>query len=287
MVALFIAILLCMTYAKKTFGQNFLKDKAALEKIILAGDIEQGETIVEIGPGRGALTKYLLGVGARVVAFEIDPDMIEVLNEAFVEEIAEGQLKIYQADILETDVSNFITSENYKVIANIPYYITGLILRTFLESNTQPSDMVLLVQKEVAERIVDGQEGGVRKKRAIKTPKENILSLSVKVYGDVRYVTTVSAKSFSPAPKVDSAVIKISDISKKRLVDAGVTDEDFFKLIKQGFGQKRKTLVNNLKHGGCESEKAIQALESVEVDTRARAEILTLDNWLALARFLK
>jgi len=276
-----------MTYAKKTFGQNFLKDKVALEKIILAGKIESGETILEIGPGRGALTKYLLGAGACVVAVEIDPDMIEVLRETFEEEISEGRLVIHQLDILETDIATIgLEAGEYKVIANIPYYITGLILRTFLESKIQPSRMVLLVQKEVAERIVDGQEGGKKKqKRASrKKHKENILSLSVKVYGDVRYVTTVGAKSFSPAPKVDSAVIEISNISKERITQAGITDEDFFKIVKLGFGQKRKTLVNNLKHGGYESSAITKALESLGLDIRARAETLKLDHWLDLIK---
>jgi len=277
-----------MIYAKKTFGQNFLKDRVALEKIIVAGDIQQDEHVLEIGPGRGALTKFLLGAGAIVHAVEIDPDMIAVLEEVFSEEIKNNRLIIHQADILETEVTEFgLSAGNYKVIANIPYYITGLILRKFLESDTQPNHMVLLVQKEVAERIVDGQEGGKKKKDSRKQAKENILSLSVKVYGDVRYVTTVGAKSFSPAPKVSSAVIEISNISQVKLQEAGITGSEFFKLVKQGFSQKRKTLVNNLKNGGHEAQEIIAVLEDLGLDARVRAEVLTLEQWLLLAKNFK
>ncbi len=278
-----------MTYAKKTFGQNFLKDRVALEKIILAGEITPGEVILEIGPGRGALTKFLLGAGAQVVAVEIDPDMIEVLNETFESEITAGKLIIHQADVLETDITEFgLEQGSYKVIANIPYYITGMILRTFLESENQPSRMVLLVQKEVAERIVDGEEGGKKKgKRSSRTQqKENILSLSVKAFADVRYVTTVGAKSFSPAPRVDSAVIELSDISQDRLRDAGITSQDFFLVVKRGFAQKRKTLMNNLKQGGFDPVAIESALTNLEVDLRVRAEVLTLDQWLQLIKNL-
>ncbi len=277
-----------MIYAKKTFGQNFLKDRVALEKIIVAGKINPGEHVLEIGPGRGALTKFLLGVGAVVHAVEIDPDMIQVLQDTFPEAIAGGTLIIHQADILETDVSEFgLVAGEYKVIANIPYYITGLILRKFLESETQPSLMVLLVQKEVAERIVDGQEGGKKKKDSRKQPKENILSLSVKVYADVRYVTTVGAKSFSPAPKVDSAVIELSNISKDKLHGVGVTDGEFFTTMKHGFSQKRKTLMNNLKQHGHDAVQIGSALDVVGLDHRVRAEVLTLEQWLVFIKNLK
>ena len=274
-----------MIYAKKTFGQNFLKDRVALEKIILAGEIKPREAIVEIGPGRGALTKFLLGAGAIVHAVEIDPDMIEVLRDTFPDEIKNGMLVIHQADILETDITTLgLTAGEYKVIANIPYYITGLILRKFLQSDTQPRRMVLLVQKEVAERIVDGQPGGKKKKDTRKQTKENILSLSVKVYADARYVTTVGAKSFSPAPKVDSAVIELSHISKEKLIQAGITDDQFFTLIKQAFAQKRKTLVNNLKQHGHETKIIEHALDTIDVDHRVRAEVLSLEQWLVFIK---
>lgn len=274
-----------MTYAKKQFGQNFLKDGRALEKIIAAADIIPGETVIEIGPGRGALTKELLQAGAHVVAFEIDPEMVEVLEEKFPEAIESKKLIIHSGDVLEKELSEFgFKNHQFKVVANIPYYITGLILRRFLESDIQPTHMVLLVQKEVAERIVDGEK---QRSKRLKQGKENILSLSVKVYGDVRYVATVGAQSFSPAPRVDSAIMAISNISKDHFNNNGIVESDFFQVIKQGFSQKRKTLVNNLKQGGFESKQVIPVLESLDLDPRVRAEVLELGHWFELIKKLK
>jgi len=273
-----------MTYAKKQFGQNFLKDARALEKIISAAEIVPGETILEIGPGRGALTKELLKSGAQVVAFEIDPEMVEVLHEKFPEAIESQKLVIHSGDILDTELSEFVfENHNFKVVANIPYYITGLLLRKFLESNIQPSSMVLLVQKEVAERIVDGEK---QRSKRLKQGKENILSLSVKAYGDVRYVATVGAQSFSPAPRVDSAILAITNISKSYFLNHRVKESDFFAMIKQGFGQKRKTLVNNLKQGGYDSAQVTLAINSLDLDSRVRAEVLELDHWFELIKKL-
>lgn len=278
-----------MTYAKKSFGQNFLKDGRALEKIVGAIPLGKKDIVLEIGPGRGALTKELLKTGAHIVAIEIDPDMIEVLEEKFATQISQNQLVIHQGDVLETPLETFgFKDKTFKVVANIPYYITGAILRNFLESNTQPTDMVLLVQKEVAERIVDGVQSKSKKfKKKTRIAKENILSLSIKVYGDVRYVTTVSASSFSPAPRVDSAVIAITNISKQKFANADVLEKDFFTVIKQGFAQRRKTLVNNLKNADRDQEIIFAALGHAKVDEKARAEILTLNQWLILAKYLE
>ena len=269
-----------MTFAKKKFGQNFLKSTSALEKIITASEVASGETVLEIGPGRGALTKKLLETGATIHALEIDPDMIEVLHEKFSEEISSEKLKIISGDIEKMEIQDLVNSD-YRVVANIPYYITGLIIRKFLESQYQPKSMTLLVQKEVAERIVDGAEKKVKK---TKTQKENILSLSVKIFGDVRYVATVPASAFTPAPKVDSAVIHISNISHSHLEDAGITTQDFFKTVKEGFAQKRKTLRNNLMNAGYEKDAVVKILEGLRVDERVRAEDLTLKQWVKLTQ---
>lgn len=266
-------------YAKKKFGQNFLKSSSALEKIVRVAGLSNTDTVLEIGPGRGALTKKLLESGAQVRALEIDPDMIEILEEKFEEEIRSRRLQIFEGDIEKISPHELIDAP-YKLVANIPYYITGLIIKKFLESDHQPTSMTLLVQKEVAERIVDGSEGG--KNRS----KENILSLSVKVFGNVRYVATVPAAAFNPAPRVDSAIIHISDISQERLNNAGITVSDFFTLVKAGFAQKRKTLRNNLVQKGYEKHAIEQTLETMNIDIRIRAEDLTLDQWIELARTL-
>jgi len=276
-----------MTYAKKQFGQNFLKDKRALEKIVFAGDITPGDVVLEIGPGRGALTKKLLEAGATVIAVELDPEMILFLQNECQDQINSGQLKLIEEDILQVDIAGLgLQSGRYKIIANIPYYITGIIIRTFLESLTQPQLMVLLIQKEVAERIVDGQQSKGNSKKK-KKDKENILSLSVKVYGDVSYIATVGRASFSPAPRVDSAIIKIENISHDKLATAGITEVEFFRVVKAGFAQKRKTLVNNLKHAEYEIEAIDSALTQIQVDEKVRAELLTLDQWIQLGKILK
>ena len=272
-----------MTFAKKKFGQNFLKSTSALEKIIAASEVAPGETVLEIGPGRGALTKKLLETGAIVHALEIDPDMIEVLQEKFSEEVASGKLKIISGDIEKMEIEELLESK-YRVVANIPYYITGLIIRKFLESQYQPISMTLLVQKEVAERIVDGAEKNGKK---MKTQKENILSLSVKIFGDVRYVATVPASAFTPAPRVDSAVIHISNISHERLTRVGIDTKGFFRIVKEGFAQKRKTLRNNLMNAGYEKELVRELLTNLGVDEKIRAEDLTLDQWITVAQKMK
>lgn len=262
-----------MTFAKKKFGQNFLKSEKALDAIIGASGAGKQSQVLEIGPGRGALTKKLLETGATVRALEIDPEMISILEEDFSKEISSGQLDLIEGDIQNISPRELMEEiEQYSLVANIPYYITGLIIRTFLESDHAPQSMTLLVQKEVAIRIVDGHADGKR-------GKENILSLSVKAFGDVRYVATVPSTAFDPAPKVDSAVIHISEISHNKFRDSGITPEQFFQVVKAGFGQKRKTLRNNLTQKDFERDKIEQILDDMNIDGRVRAEDITLEQW--------
>ena len=247
---------------KKSLGQNFLKSKKALSDIVLAGKIQSGETALEAGPGTGALTEHLLAAGARVTAVEKDRRLIPLLKEKFFADIVSKKLTLIEGDILEIPISSLGLSK-YKVIANIPYYITGQFLRNFLGSETQPSDMVLLVQKEVAERIV-ARDG-----------KESILSISVKAYGTPRYVETVKAGSFSPAPNVDSAILSIENISKKNFSD--FSEKKFFTILKAGFAHKRKLLSGNT---GIPEE----VLAKLGIPSKARAENLRLDDWKKLAK---
>jgi len=216
--------------AKKSLGQNFLKSKKALLKMVEAGEVEEGDIVVEIGPGKGALTKVLLQTGATVIAFEKDHRLIDLLGETFKDEIEKGQIKVYEKDILDVDMKEYVKGP-YKLIANIPYYITGEITRRFLSGDCKPKIMVLLVQKEVALRITD--------------TKETILSLSIKIFGTPKKVMTVKKEYFAPSPKVDSAIIKITDINNP--FSDKEQEKAFFEIIKKAFGQKRKKMNSTLK----------------------------------------
>jgi len=192
-----------------------------------------------------------------------------MLQEKFAKEISAGQFTLIEADILDFNPSTSkLTAKNYKLIANIPYYITGVFIRKFLEAEIQPQAMILLIQKEVAERIV-ARDG-----------KESILSISVKAYGNPRYVETVKAGSFTPAPKVDSAILAIENISRNRLV--GIDEKRFFELVKAGFAHKRKMLAGNLK--SVFGEETEEKISKCGIPEKERAENLTLENWLCLAR---
>src|SRR3989338_10833802 len=193
-----------MFYAKKSLGQNFLKSPGIFSKIIEASKIANTDTILEIGPGTGELTKRLLEKALRVLAVEKDTRLITPLKEKFVKEIKSGKLVLVEADILDFKPATYNLQPNsYKLVANIPYYITGAILKKFLEIGPQPSRIVLLIQKEVADRIV------------AKNAKESILSMSVKSYGRPRIAGIVPPGCFVPPPTVDSAILVVEKISKK------------------------------------------------------------------------
>jgi 16S rRNA (adenine1518-N6/adenine1519-N6)-dimethyltransferase len=257
-----------MIPAKKSLGQNFLKSKEALRALVEAGQVTAEDTILEVGPGKGVLTEELVKVAKKVIAVEKDDRLIELLIEKFKPEIAEGKLELLNQDILEYDPS---VLGNYKIIANIPYYITGTFLQKFLESDFQPSTMVLMVQKEVAQRIVARDE------------KESILSMSVKAYGNPKYIMTVKAKYFSPAPNVDSAIIAIYDISKGFFTD--IPEQKYFEIMKLGFAHKRKMLIGNLSET-YSREIILEAFAKAGINEKARAEDLELSAWKQLVASL-
>jgi len=235
--------------------------------MIEAGRVGKEDVVLEIGPGEGVLTEKLLGQAGKVIAVEKDHRLIPALKEKFAHEIASGHLELVHDDILTYQLTNLPT---YKLIANLPYYISGAIFEKFLGGNCQPSLMVLLVQKEVAKRIVATNE------------KESLLSISVKAYGAPKYIATVAAGNFVPKPKVDSAVLLVDNISKKFFDEVG--EARFFEVVRAGFAHKRKQLAGNLKErkGGLVS----LALERSLVPPKARAENLSVNDWKRLVEHL-
>lgn len=256
--------------AKKQFGQHFLTSQSALRKIIEAGNVTTEDTVLEIGPGRGVLTEALLEKAKKVIAVEKDVDLIPVLQEKFTEALRTGKLEILQEDILKISPDTF--SFSYKLIANIPYYITGAIFEQFLSSKKPPTQMVVLVQKEVAERAI------------AKDGKESILSISVKAYGTPKIIAKVPAGSFSPPPKVDSAILSIENINRSFFTT--VNENFFFEVLKTAFGQKRKTITRTLgdKYG---TDMVKEILSKVNLDEKARPETITLQKWQQLATELE
>lgn len=263
-----------MHRAKKSLGQNFLKSGKYLSVIADVAQIDPADTVLEIGPGKGALTFKLLekmDEGGSIVAVEKDDLLIPMLQETFKKEIAEGKLRLIHGDILEMTPEALALPSSYKLVANIPYYITGAILRMFLSAKNPPNTMVLMLQKEVARRII------------ARDKKESLLSLSVKAYGTPRYVDTVKAMYFSPKPNVDSAILLIENISKKFFNK--FSEEKFFDVIKAGFAHKRKILARNLE-SAFEKEKIARAFTDCGLDIKSRAEDITLADWGALAEKL-
>jgi 16S rRNA (adenine1518-N6/adenine1519-N6)-dimethyltransferase len=264
--------------AKKALGQNFLKSENILRKIVEAGEVDKNDIVLEIGPGKGALTEKLLekvypakaGRG-YIVAVEKDNQLFEFLQEKFAEEIKNKKLILINEDILKLAPSAYSLKPNsYKIIANIPYNITGAILKKFLTDENQPSMMVLMVQHEVAKRICVHTGYG--------QGRESILSISVKAYGEPKMIMKVDKRYFSPAPKVNSAVIKISNINRKIFAENNIDEEKFWEIVKKGFAHKRKKLSGNLKNVISGDKLTSLGLQD------KRAENLTLKDWILLTK---
>ena len=251
---------------KKGLGQNFLVDEGALRRIVAAADLTGSDTVLEIGPGLGALTKLLAEAAGRVVAVELDDRLIPLLDSELA---GTTNVEVIEGDILQLDPSALIGTR-YKVVANLPYYITAPILRHLLEARTRPDLMVLTVQQEVAERLT------------AKPGKMSVLAVSVQYYGRVRQVARLKAGSFFPRPEVNSAVVRV-DVHQ----DAPASTPErrrFFRVVKAGFSQKRKQLRNSIRAGlGIPADQAVAALEAAGIDPRRRAETLSLEEWAALA----
>ncbi len=270
-------------FAKKSLGQHFLNSTHVLEQIISASHIQQGEQVLEIGPGTGVLTRALLNSGAQVIAVEKDQRAIGMLEQDFFTEIKNGSLKIISGDVLYENTLNTETISNgsYALVANIPYYITGAILEKFLEHEPRPNRMVLLVQKEVAERI------------CARDSKESILSVSVKAFGTPKIIAKVPPGAFTPPPTVDSAILSIENVSAK-LFEASSSEHTspespknvdisrFFRIVKAGFAHKRKFVTRNLEAILSKEEVGI-IWKKLGLNEKVRAEDMTVGEWIEVA----
>jgi 16S rRNA (adenine1518-N6/adenine1519-N6)-dimethyltransferase len=252
----------------KRLGQNFLIDKNILRKIVEAAELSKEDVILEVGPGVGNLTIELAKKVKKVIAVEKDKRMVEILKENLKNfknvEIVEGDVR----EIICTIVKKM--AEGYKVVANIPYYLTSHLIRKLLELKRKPKLIVLMVQKEVAQRI------------CAKPPKMNLLAVSVQFYAKPQIISFVSKNCFWPRPKVDSAIIKIEPREKK--FDANL----FFKIVKAGFSHPRKQLINNLSRKlKREKEEIKKLLSQLGISPKKRAEELSIEDWMKLTKLIK
>ena len=267
---------------KKLFGQNFLISEGILDKIIKSANLSKKDIILEVGPGLGALTFKMASLAKRIIAVEKDRNLVKILQERLTEKNIKN-VEIIEEDILKFETINYkLKTKNYSLIANIPYYLTSALIRKFLETENKPQKIILMIQKEVAQRIClprRSLSGGKRSQQI----KMNILALSVQFYADAKILFYVSKENFWPAPKVDSAVIEITP--KEKLPD--IDEKLFFKIVKAGFSSKRKQLSGNLANNlKLPKDKIEEILKSIEINPKQRAEELTLEKWMDLTNFI-
>ncbi len=258
----------------KSLGQNFLTDKHIIDRIIEAADIDAEDLIIEIGPGIGVLTREAAERAGRVVAVEIDRNLLPILEETLA---GYDNVEVINADILKTDVNRIIAGSDCRkatIIGNLPYYITTPIIMNLLERGVKADSMIFMMQKEVADRIRAGAG----------SKTYGALSVAVQYYCSAELVTMVPKEVFFPAPKVDSAVLKLH-IRKDKPVE--LNDEAmFFRCIKAGFGQRRKTLANSLQGiGGIDKEEVKECLRSLGIEENRRAETLSIEEFAAIANY--
>ena len=254
----------------KGLGQNFLVDRRALRRIVEAAELGPADTVLEVGPGIGQLTRLLAARAGRVVAVELDLRMVAALRE----ELAGCRnVEVVQGDILALDPGALAGREAYKVVANLPYYITSAAIRHLLEARPPPSLLVLTVQREVADRITSAP-GNM-----------SLLSVSVQFYGRPQRVARIPASAFYPPPRVESAIVRIDVYPQPPL--RGDDARRFFEIVRAGFSQRRKQLRNTLAAGlGLPTEQVAAALRQAGVDPRRRAETLSLEEWSAISQQL-
>ena len=254
---------------KKSLGQNFIFDDNLLARIAATAELTPEDSVLEVGPGLGNLTRHLAFASSRVVAVELDDRLLPLLHER-LDDLE--NVELVRGDILNWRPADYFAGA-YKVVANIPYYITGAILRHLLQQNPRPSRMVLTVQQELARRI------------AAKPGKMSLLAVSVQFYADVSIDFSIKAGAFWPRPDVDSAVCSLF-VRPEPPIDPSQV-ERFFRVVRSGFGQKRKQLQRNLRQFGWPEQKLLEALANAGIDGRRRAETLSVDEWLSVYRSLR
>ncbi len=253
----------------KSLGQNFLVDKNFVDKIVDAAEIE-GSNVLEIGPGIGTITYEMANIAKKVVAVEIDKSLIPILHKN-LEEF--DNTKILNEDILDLDLEKLVfdqfNGESFKVVSNLPYYITTPIIEKLVESSLNCTDMTIMVQKEVADRMLADE----------KSKDYSSLSVFIKYYADCKKITNVPKSVFMPKPKIDSTVLKL-DLRKYR---DDVDEDKLFSLVKSGFNKRRKTILNSMQ-AYAEKDKLKQAFDSLDIKENLRAENLSLDDYINLVK---
>lgn len=254
-------------------GQNFLNNKTIIKQIIDFANLSVNDFVLEVGPGKGILTEELAKVCKKVMSVEIDRNLIDALRNKFENN---EKVEILEGDILGMNIEGIMNNKlrvnGYKVVANIPYYITSPIIRFFLENEFPPQEMILMVQKEVAERIT------------AKPGNHSILSLSVQYYADPELLFYVDKNNFDPIPEVDSAVIKVSSIKHNVL---SIERDKFFRIVRAGFCAKRKTIANNLANSFHLDKKEVEEkLKAAGILPTARAQELSIEEWKKLSEVI-
>lgn len=255
-------------FAKKSLGQNFLIDQNYIQKIISSLDPQPNETIIEIGPGRGALTKHLIESGASIIAIELDRDLVPILQKEFIDY---ENFQVIEQDALQIDFSKVKDQRSkFKLVANLPYYISTAILQRLIEQRKVFSEFVLMLQKEVVERIT----------AKVGNSERGFLTVLVEAFCEAEKLCDVPPNAFRPAPKVWSSVVTLKVKESSVINDLEV----FRELLSVGFTQKRKTILNNLK---TKYKNANEILEETQIEPNRRAESLKLEEWLKLAEKIK
>lgn len=256
---------------KKGLGQNFLVEEGYLQKIVAAAGVSKEDEVLEIGAGIGSLTRYLALRASRVTAVELDRNLFPLLKRVLKEF---DNVKLVQGDIMELDLAYLVSSSGYKVVANIPYYLTSNLIRRLLESDRSPSMLALTVQQEVAQRV------------CAHSGEMSLLSLSVQLYGQPHIALEIPAGAFYPVPRVDSVLLVVDLFAQAR-----IPAEDrnaFFALAKSAFGQKRKMLRNSLAGApGVGKEAAGKLLEQAGIDGKRRPQTLSLTEWARLSQLYR
>jgi len=252
---------------KKRLGQHFLIDEAILDTIVVAAELSSEDTVIEIGPGLGILTGELARRAGKVIAVELDTRLASLLKRRLA---SLANVDVINADILKVSPSQLLeTKSDYKVVANLPYYITSPILRRFVEASPKPSLMVVMVQKEVGEAIVAGPG------------KMSLLAVSLQVYSKPKIISHVPSQSFYPQPKVDSAIVRFDLLPQPAVKVADING--FFQVVKCGFTSPRKQLHNSLAQGmGVKPAEVALLLERAGIESQRRAETLSLEEWARL-----